>query len=100
MSAIDWNDIALRCGPSIGSQRRGVLNISSLGFFVVFVPNTERARFERDLALAGFPIHGIAQYTNEDGEGIFVAVVTADSLEKLRAIVYGKVSRETKAATS
>ena len=88
MSEINWTDIATRCGPSIGSLRRGVLRISNLGFFVLFVPIQERARVERELETAGIAIHGFAVHTIGGGEQDLVAVVKADSEEKLRSIAY------------
>jgi hypothetical protein len=89
MSAINWSEIAMQCGPSIGSLRRGVLRISHFGFYVLFVPNLERARVERELATEGITIHGIALHTLDGGEQIFLAVVKAGNEEKLRAITHG-----------
>ena len=86
MSSIDWTEIARDFGPSIGTQLRGVLKISNLGFYALFVPNVERSRVERDLANAFLPIHGHAVWTREEGKQLFVAVVKADSAEPLRAI--------------
>jgi hypothetical protein len=86
MSAINWSEIAMQCGPTLGSQLRGVLKISHFGFYVLFVPSAERSRVERELANSGFVVHGHAAWTREDGEQIFVAVVKADGVEKLRAI--------------
>jgi hypothetical protein len=86
MSDIDWTEIALRCGPLIGSQRRGVLNISNLGFFVIFVPASDRSRVERELAAEYLTIHGTAIHQIEEEAPIFVAVVKADNVDNLRAI--------------
>jgi len=86
MSAIDWTEIALRCGPWIGTQRRGVLNISNLGFFVIFVPASDRSRVERELAAECLTIHGTAIHQIEEEESIFVAVMKADNVDNLRAI--------------
>jgi hypothetical protein len=68
-----------------------VLKISNLGFFVVFVPNSERARLERDLAATCLSIHGTALHTSDE-ESIFVAVVKAESPEQLQAIAHRKGS--------
>ena len=95
MSAIDWSEIAMQCGPSIGSLPRGVLPISRFGFHVVFAPETERSRIEGELAPAQITIHGVARQSNANGEPIFVAVVKADSREHLFAIVHGKGSSTT-----
>lgn len=86
MSAIDWTEIALRCGPMFGSLRRGVLKISNLGFFVLFVPNSERARVERELAAECLTIHGSAIPTTDEEESIFVVVVKSENADRLRAI--------------
>jgi hypothetical protein len=88
MSAINWSEIAEQCHPSIGSQRRGVLKISLFGFQILFVPDEERTRVEREVAAGGMTIHGTASQTIDSGEKLFVAVVKADSLEKLRAIAH------------
>ena len=94
MSAIKWSEIATYCGQSIGSQFRDVFKISNLGFYVLFVPNGERSRIERDLAFADLPILGHADWTREDGEQFFLAVVKAESPDKLRAIAYEKGKSE------
>ena len=86
MLTINWTEIATQCGPSIGSQLRGVLRISHFGFYALFVPNVERTRVETELAKAGIPIHGVAVWTREDAKEFFVAVVKADSAETLQAI--------------
>jgi hypothetical protein len=88
MSAIDWTQIALSCGPLIGSIRRGVLKLSKLGFYLLFVPMSERDRVERDLAARGFSIHGHAVHKSEEREPVFVAVVKADNIDRLRAIAH------------
>jgi hypothetical protein len=87
MSAINWSEIAMQCGPSIGSQIRGVLKISNLGFHALFVPNPERARVVIELLTAFLPIHGHAVWTREDGMQFFVAVVKADNTDALRVSV-------------
>ena len=86
MSALNWSEIAIQCGPSIGSQLRGVLKISRFGFYALFVPIAERSRVETELATASIQIHGQAVWTGEDGKQVFVAVVKADTTETLRAI--------------
>jgi hypothetical protein len=86
MSNINWAEIATQCGPSIGSQLRGVLKITRFGFHVLFVPGVERSRVEEELAKVNLVIHGYALWTREDGKQFFVAVVKADSTEKLREI--------------
>jgi hypothetical protein len=90
MSAIDWNDIAERCGPLIESTRRGVMKVSNLGIYALFVPNAERARVETKLAIEYIPIHGFATHMMDDGEQVFVAVVKTESVDILRAIAHGK----------
>lgn len=86
MSAIDWSEIAMKCGPSIGAQLRGVLKISNLGFYALFVPKAERDRVEIELAYAWLPIHGEAVWTREDGTQVLVAVVKAENTDTLRVI--------------
>jgi hypothetical protein len=68
------------------------LPISRFGFHVVFVPETDRARVELELAAARITVHGVARETRADGEPIFVAVVKVDATERLFAIVHGKGS--------
>jgi len=72
----------------IESLRRGVLRISELGFYVLFVPISERARVERDLAAAHITMHGTALHTLEEAESLFVVVVKSESAEKLRSIAH------------
>jgi hypothetical protein len=94
MSAINWSELAAQCGPSIGSQYRGVQKISRLGYHVLFVPSAERSRVEIELANACLPIHGFAIWTREDGERFFLAVVKAGNADELRAIAHGKGTSE------
>jgi hypothetical protein len=72
----------------IGSLRRGVMKVSNSGFYLLFVPTSEKERVETELAVAAISIHGIAHHTIEDRQGIFVAVVKSESVEKLRSIAH------------
>ena len=86
VSSIDWSKIANECGPSIGAQLRGVLKLTNLGFYALFVPNVERVRVEIEMAHAYLPILGEAVWTREDGTQTFVAVVKAENTDTLRVI--------------
>lgn len=73
-----------------GPEDRGVLNTTSEGVCVLFVPVTEGSRVEGALAAAGVSVYvKSAGGRGADGAASFVAVVKCDDPDELEAIMGG-----------